>query len=355
MEKLLIVEDNYINILLLEKTFSDDYLLETCENGDDALNVILTRYDEFCCVLLDLMLPGADGITILKKAYEAGITNELPIVVVSSYDTDVTVLDVYNYGAADILHKPAQPTMMRKRVSNLVELYTSRKNISLELLKTNMELKLSKDKIAQNNEFLINALGSVVEFRSNESGNHIRRVSLITKILMECVINKFPKYKLTQEDVEMIAQASALHDVGKIAIADAILNKPGKLNPVEFNEMKNHTIYGCEILENFKQEDNKFYRYCYEICRWHHEKYDGKGYPDGLIGDEDPIYCQATAVADCFDALVSKRIYKPAISAKAAFQMILIGECGKFGPDIMECFKKCKRKLIDIGSSELYK
>lgn len=200
--------------------------------------------------------------------------------------------------------------------------------------------------IAKNNEFLINALGSVVEFKSMESGEHIQRVKKFTRIILKHLQVLYPEYGLTDRQVEMISQAAALHDVGKIAIPDSILDKPGRLTAEEFAEMKKHTVYGCEILERFKQEDNEFYKYCYEICRWHHEKYDGRGYPDNLVGEDIPIWAQAVSVADCFDALVSKRVYKAPYEADFAFDMICDGQCGQFSDKIIECLHAAKLEMF---------
>lgn len=210
------------------------------------------------------------------------------------------------------------------------------------------ELETNQKQMSQLNATLLGALGTVVEFRSLESGDHVKRVMNFTQILLQQVQKDCPKYKLTDEQIEMISQAAALHDVGKIAIADNILEAPRKLTPEEFEEMKKHTTYGCEILEKFKFAETDFYKYSYDICRWHHEKVDGKGYPDGLKGDEIPIYCQVTSVADCFDALVSKRVYKDAITSDEAFNMILNGECGQFSEELMECFQTAKPRILEL-------
>ena len=203
-------------------------------------------------------------------------------------------------------------------------------------------MRESREKLERSNEFLINALSSVVEFRSLESGEHIQRVKYFTKILLRYVKDEFPEYGLTDESVNLITNAAALHDLGKIAIPDSILLKPGKLTKDEFEEMKKHTVYGCELLENFKQEDNEFYQYCYDICRFHHERYDGNGYPDKLKGEEIPIWAQVVSIVDVYDALVSKRVYKAAYAVDEAVRMIKDDECGVFSPKILDCFDMAK-------------
>ena len=240
-----------------------------------------------------------------------------------------------------------------RRSQNLIEQYENRNRMEQLLDERTRELRESQEKLAKNNEFLINALGSVVEFRSLESGEHIQRVKGFTKILLKYVQNNYPEYNLTDSQINMISSAAALHDVGKIAVPDAVLNKPGKLTYEEFNIIKRHTIYGCQILEQFKQDDSEFYKYCYDICRWHHEKYDGNGYPDRLSGENIPIWSQVVAVADCFDALVSKRVYKDSYPVEKAMDMINNGECGAFSDKIMDCFDLARYDFVQaVQNSE---
>lgn len=220
--------------------------------------------------------------------------------------------------------------------------------LNIQIRGVNEKLQIAQKKLTQNNYFLLNALGSVVEFRDIESGNHVERVSAFTKALLNEVIALYPEVNISEEQVEMISQAASLHDVGKIAIPDSILNKPGKLTPEEFIQMKTHTTKGCEILEKFKVDDTDFYKYCYEICRWHHERTDGRGYPDHLKGEEIPIWCEVTAIADCFDALTSKRPYKDPFEIDMAYNMIINGECGMFSEKVINAFANIEDKFREI-------
>lgn len=220
-----------------------------------------------------------------------------------------------------------------------------------ELAERTQELAISHRQLQNTNEELLDALGSVVEFKSMESGEHIKRVKNYTRVLLKQVKDFYPEYGLTNESIELMCRAAALHDLGKIAIPDAILEAPRRLTAEEFEEMKKHTIYGCQILEKFKFDETDFYQYCYDIIRWHHEKSDGRGYPDNLLGDDIPIYCQAVSIADCFDALVSKRVYKDSMSCDEAFQMIKNGECGSFSGIISECFDMTKDELFYIAEN----
>lgn len=210
-------------------------------------------------------------------------------------------------------------------------------------------IRSQEKKIRDNNEFMIDALSSVVEFRSLETGEHIRRIKYFTRILLKYLMKYFPKYGLTQEQLDEIARAAALHDIGKIGIPDAILLKPGRLTAEEFETMKTHTTIGCDILEKFrKTQSGTFYQYCYEICRYHHERWDGNGYPDHLAGEEIPISAHIVAVADVYDALVSPRVYKSVYANNIAYEMIMNGECGQFSPDVLECLALAREDFFNI-------
>jgi putative two-component system response regulator len=264
---------------------------------------------------------------------------------ITGESTDESDEKAYEYGASDIIYKPFAPNVVMRRAKNIIELYERRINMEIELDKRTKELVESKIKLEKNNDFLINALSSVVEFRSLESGEHINRVRYFTKMFLKYIMDFYPKYGITEKQAALIVNASALHDIGKIAIPDSILLKPGRLTPEEFEEMKKHTIYGCEILEKFHQDDNEFFKYSYEICRYHHERYDGNGYPDKLKGDKIPIWAQVVSIVDVFDALVSKRVYKEAYAVEEAERMIIRGECGVFSPEIIDCFQLAKPEL----------
>ena len=217
-------------------------------------------------------------------------------------------------------------------------------------LKEQEEAIMAKEKkIRESNEFMIDALSSVVEFRSLETGEHVRRIKYFTRIMLKYLMKYFPKYGLTEAQVDAISRASALHDIGKIGIPDAILLKPGKLTEDEFEVMKTHTTIGCDVLEKFHADQtDEFYQYCYEICRYHHERWDGNGYPDHLVGEEIPISAQIVAIADVYDALVSPRVYKSAYANNIAYEMIMNGECGEFSPDVLECFGLAKEDFFNI-------
>ncbi len=348
MRTVLIVDDAEINRELLKDIFEGQYHVLEAEDGEVAIEILEQRSGVISAVFLDLIMPRKNGLDVLAYMREQGLITYIPVIMITGEATTESDLKAYEFGAADIIYKPFEPRIVMRRAMNIMELYQQRLSIEVALAERTEQLRESQEKLVKNNEFLINALGSVVEFRSAESGEHVQRVSEITKVILTHCSYLYPEYRLTEEQIRMISQAAALHDVGKIAIPDAILNKPAKLTVEEFEEMKKHSVYGCEILEKFKQEDNDFYRYCYEICRWHHEKYDGHGYPDGLKGDAIPIWAQAVSVADCFDALVSKRVYKSPYAAETAYDMIVRGECGAFSEKMLNCFARAKEELFTM-------
>ncbi len=337
-EKILIVDDEKMNRALLKHIFDEQYEVLEAANGEEANALIDEHIEQLQVVFLDLMMPVMDGFGVLKHMSDRYYSNRLPVILITGEATAESDEKAYDYGVSDIIYKPFAPRVVMRRTSNIINLYKSRNEMAQELEERTQKLVDSERKLRTNNEFLINALSSVVEFRSMESGEHIRRVKMFTNILLKYLVQYYPEYKLTSEDVEAIVRASALHDIGKIAIPDSILLKPGKLTKAEFEIMKTHSMYGAELLEKFKEDDNQFYRYCYEICRHHHERYDGAGYPDGLKGEEIPISAQVVSLVDVYDALVSKRIYKEAFTHDYAVQMIKNGECGEFSPKILECF-----------------
>ncbi len=351
-QTILIVDDQEINRKLLGVIFQEQYNVLEAENGQVALEILQEEDNDVTCVFLDLMMPIKSGLDVLEYMRENKLLDKIPVIMVTGEATAQSDEKAYEYGVADIIYKPFEERVVMRRTKNIIELYEHRNNLEKKLEERTRELKKSQATLAKNNEFLINALSSVVEFRNLESGEHVKRVKQFTNILAHCVMELYPKYGLTEEKINLIADASALHDIGKIAIPDNILLKPGKLTKEEYEEMKKHTIYGCEILERFKLENSDFYNYCYDICRYHHERNDGKGYPDKLKGHEIPISAQIVSIADVYDALVSPRIYKMPYDVYEASRMILEGECGNFSDELLDAFKMARDDFYAVTELE---
>jgi putative two-component system response regulator len=341
--KLLVVDDIDINRVVLSELFSDRFEILEAANGIAAISVIEKYADQIAVVLLDIIMPVMDGFGVLRRMNEIDLIKKIPVVLITGENADEKALTGYTLGVSDLIYKPFNSDVVVRRVNNVIDLYSYKNHLEQKLEEQKEELYRQEQRIKQSNLFLIDALSTTVEFRNFESGDHIKRMrGLVMLVLTEA--RKY--YPLTNEEIESISIASALHDVGKIAIPDSVLLKPGPLTDEEFEIMKTHTVRGCEILENLDYfEDREYYKYCYEICRYHHERWDGRGYPDKLKEDEIPIWAQATSLADVYDALTSKRVYKGAYTHEEAVRMILDGKCGTFNPRLIECFKKIEPEL----------
>ncbi len=348
IERILIVDDEEVNRTILEVMFRSSFHIVEATNGQEAID----RLEEdpgFVLVLLDIVMPIKDGFDVLEYMKQKGLIEQVPVILITSETIRDSEDRAYAYGIADVIHKPFYPDIVKRRAQNIIDLYQHQANMERKLKEQEEAILAKEKKIQENNEFLISALSSVVEFRSSETGEHIRRIKYFTRILLKYLAKYFPKYGITETQISEIARASALHDIGKIGIPDSILLKPGKLTDEEFEIMKTHTTIGCDMLKKFKkEEDNEFYRYCYDICRYHHERWDGNGYPDHLAGDEIPIWAQVVSIVDVYDALISERVYKAPFPHTVAYEMIQNGECGQFPPDILECFELANEDFFDM-------
>lgn len=347
-QQILIVDDEEVNRTILSLMFDAEYDIVEAPNGMDAIDAI-EKNNEIALILLDVIMPVMDGFGVLDYMKEKELLEKIPVILITSMTPQESEAKAYEYGIADVMHKPFESNIIKRRARNIIELYQNKKNLEIRLMEREKTIRDQEKAIRENNEFMIDALGSVVEFRSIETGDHVKRIKYLTRILLKYLAKYYPKYEMTPVKIDQIARASALHDIGKIGIPDAILLKPGKLTKDEFEIMKTHTTIGCDILESFKSPYmDDFYKYCYEICRYHHERADGKGYPDHLKGDEIPISAQIVSIADVYEALVSERVYKSAYSNSVAYEMILNGECGQFTDDVIECFKLAKEDFFNL-------
>lgn len=348
--RILVVDDMELNRELLQEMLEDEYEVLQAVDGEMAIEMLSKQHEEIAGVLLDLVMPGLDGFDVLRIMNKEGWIDRIPVMIISGESATEVEVRCFDYGVSDFIQKPFTEQIVKKRVSNIVNLFSYHNSLekrveqqTLELKNQNRILHAQTERLKENNTKIIDILGNVVESRNLESGEHIKRVRGFTRILGYQMMKDFPEYKLTPEIVDLIAEASALHDVGKIAIPDNILLKPGKLTEEEFEVMKSHTTRGCEILDGIEgiwEEDYR--RTSYDICRHHHERYDGRGYPDHLKGEEIPISAQIVSIADVYDALVSERVYKGAFSLEEASRMIIEGECGTFSPKLLESFQNAR-------------
>ena len=345
---IMLVDDNDINRGILAEIFKDKYNIIEASDGSEAVRLINQESSKLAAVLLDVIMPGMDGYAVLEAMVKQDNLNErIPVLMITADTSTEAERTSYEKGAADVIHKPFDPVIVERRVSKAIELYDHKNNLETKvddqtrvLKKQFIYLKKQEEKLRYSNEKVIDTIATIIEFRNMESGYHLKRIKGFVRILALTAMNNYPEVGLTPHMIEVITQASAMHDVGKISVPDSILLKPGRLTSEEFEVMKSHTTRGCEIIEKLKDiQDKEYYEACLDICRHHHERYDGRGYPDGLKGEENSIGAQLTAIADVYDALVSDRVYKSAYPVDKAYEMIKNGECGVFSPKLLACFE----------------
>lgn len=355
--KILIVDDSKFNRQVLKNILEEDYEILEAENGRIAFELIEAQRGDLAAVLLDIVMPEVNGVTLLKMLNEKEYLNEFPILVVTSEQDVELVAECFDYGISDFIRKPVNTDFVKQRVEKLVDLYSQKNDFKERLERQTFTLRnqyrllqQQAEQLKKSNERIIDVLGTVVEYRNMEERSHLTMIKGFTEILATHLMRDYPEYELTEEKIKVIAAASVLHDIGKVMIPDAILLKPGKLTNEEFEYMKSHSIRGYDIIESIKELwEEDYVKYGMEITRSHHEKYDGAGYPDGLKGEEIPISAQIVSVADCYTALISESVYKDAVPYDEAFNMILQGECGVFSYKLLESFRKAKEELIEFA------
>ena len=357
-DTVLIVDDQSANRSILAEILKNDYKIIEASDGVQALSLLAKNRGDIAVMLLDIVMPKMSGTDVLMKMNEAKIMDEFPVMICTGEGNMDVVEKCFEYGISDFIRKPYESDMVLHRVKKLDSLYSSRRESNEKLRKFAATLQ-NQNKILEkqakqqklDNVNLMDSLGTIVEYRNTENHNHIRRVKAFTRVLAEHMMKEFPEYSLTEEQVEQITAASALHDIGKIMIPDNILFKPGKYTPEEFAYMKSHTIRGYDIIAQIADNwDKELMEYCKQIARSHHEKFDGRGYPENIKGDKIPIAAQLVSVTDCFEALISESLYKKAYTFDVAFQMILNGDCGAFNPKLMEAFRNSRDEFKAIAS-----
>lgn len=339
-QTILIVDDSEMNRDLLVDILEDQYDLIEAENGVKAIEILAEQREAISLVLLDIMMPEMDGFGVLSHIYQNHWNESFAVIMISADDSPVNIKRAYDLGAFDYISRPFDAAIVQRRISNTMCLYVRQKHLEQMVIEQFYENE-------NNNKLMIAILSHIVEFRNGESGAHVLHVNQITELLLKQLILHTDQYPLSQSDITLISMASSLHDIGKIAIPEEVLNKPGRLTDEEFEIIKTHAAIGADILLSLPadQQSVPLVRVAFEICRWHHERYDGKGYPDGLKGDDIPIAAQTVALADVYDALTSERCYKKAYSHEDALNMILDGQCGAFNPILLQCLQEIATAL----------
>lgn len=354
-QRVLVVDDSYMNRMILTEVLKSDYEIINAASGEECLEIIEKYGTGIDIILLDIVMPGMDGFEVLNYMNNNNWIEDIPVILISSEDSNQYIRRAYEMGVSDYISRPFDAKIVYQRVLNTIKLYAKQRRL----------INLITDQVYEkekNNKMMIGILSQIVEFRNSESGMHVRNISTLTGMLLEKIVQKTDKYYLSWSKRFYITNGSVLHDIGKIGIPEEILNKPGKFTKEEYEIMKEHTVIGEKMLKNLElYQDEPLVKTACEIVRWHHERYDGKGYPDGLKGDEIPISAQIVSIADVYDELVSERVYKKAFSHEKAMEMILNGEYGAFNPLLLECLveiqDRIKTELDGSGSvkKETYK
>lgn len=332
-QKILIVDDSKFNQELLMEILGENYQYILANDGLEAISILQKDWT-IDLMLLDINMPRMNGFEVLEYMNQYHWIDEFPVIVISAEEENSIIEKAYNLGAAEYIQRPFDAFIIKRRVMNTLILYANQKRL------TNVVVNQVYEK-EENNKVMIGILSSVVGTYNKESREHILHIRIATQMLLRRLIQKTDAYPLTESDITLIATASSLHDIGKVGISKEILNKPTKLTDEEYEIMKTHTLIGAKMIQDMDYPaDKPLAKTAYEICRWHHERFDGKGYPDSLVGNDIPISAQVVSVADVFDALTSTRVYKKAYDYKTAIQMILDGKCGCFNPLLLECLKE---------------
>ncbi len=345
-QQILIIDDSAMNRELLIDMLKDDYHILEASGGEEGIHILQQYGTGISLVLLDIIMPGMNGYEVLEYMNKRHWISDIPVIMISSETSGTAIRQAYELGAADFISRPFDVRVVYQRIFNMIKLYAKQRR--LISMVTNQIYEKEK-----NSHILVDVLSQIVEFRNGESGLHVVHINRIVELLLERLTQKTDRYALDWSRQHLIVTASALHDIGKIGIDEQILNKPARLTSDEFETMKKHTLIGASILDGLETYRNEpLVREAYQICRWHHERYDGQGYPDGLKGDDIPISAQVVSLADVYDALTSRRVYKEAYSHEKAMEMILGGECGAFNPLLLECLQDVQDQLKEMFAEE---
>lgn len=331
LQQILIVDDSDMNRAMLREILKDNYSILEAGNGAECLSCVEHLGSSLSLILLDLNMPEMDGFEVLAELSRLGYMDDIPVIIISGTDSTADICRAYDLGATDYIHRPFNTQVIYRRVSNTITLMAKQRRMA-ELVNRQI------DRATKQQELMVDFLSRIIGYRSGESNPHFANISTLSALLLQALQKRKNHYGLTEQDCQLIATAAVFHDVGKIGIPESILLKPGKLTAKEFEVMKTHTLIGDNLIKSLEiYHDEPLLQMAAQICRWHHERYDGGGYPDGLKGEEIPICAQVVSIADVYDALMSARPYKPAFSSEKAIQMILNGECGVFNPVLVDC------------------
>lgn len=338
-KKIMIADDNEMNRMILTDMLEKEFDLIEANDGAEVIEILKERVDEIGIILLDINMPVKNGLDVLAEMNLQRWTDDVQVIIISAENLPVQMRRAYDLGAVDFINRPFDRSIVHRRIVNTIMLYAKQKQLT----------HMVAEQIAQREHttmLMVTVLSYIVEARNGESGRHVRDINIITEALLRRLLGRTDRYGGIAGDLDVICTASSFHDIGKINIPSEILNKPGKLTAAEYEIMKTHAAIGGDMMDELTEFKNEpLVKYSRQICRWHHERWDGSGYPDGLKGDEIPIAAQVVSLADVYDALTSERCYKKAYSHEKAMEMIMNGECGAFNPLLLECLRDSEEQL----------
>ena len=346
------------NRATFEQIFGVQYEIAEEANVFEAAKKVIQSKNRLAAVVIDVAEPQKSAYAIMDAMNKQGLLQHIPVFVMITKETGAEIeLTCYRKGASAVIRKPYGPLVIKERISHWIELYQTKRDLESRVEEQSVMMQKQEGSLHSVDERMIDKIATIIEFRNQESKYHIERIRGFSRILATTVMQNYPEYKITPHMIDVLANACAIHDVGKITISDTILLKPGRLTDEEFELMQSHTTRGCDIVRMLVDiQDREYYDMCMDIVRHHHEKYDGRGYPDGLRGEENTIYAQIVALADVYDALVSERIYKSAFTPEKAHEMIKNGECGLFSVKLLNCFDIARpaieKMLADTNAAE---
>ena len=308
---------------------------------EDCLRLLEQNPTGISVVLLDIHMTGIDGFTVLEAMSQRGMLEEIPVIMISSEDNVDTVRRAFDLGASDYISRPFDARVVYQRITNTIRMYAKQRRLSA----------MVADQVSQKekrSQMMIGILSRVVERRNGESRTHVQHISTLTGMLLDHLVQKTETYPLTQEMRRTISMASVLHDIGKMEIGEQVLNSPEPRTPEDEETMRQHTLLGARMLEELDAyRDEDFVRVAYQICRWHHERYDGSGYPDQLVGEQIPIAAQVVGLADAYETLTTGSGSQPPVPCAAAVQMLCTGEAGAFNPVLLDCLREIENEIDD--------
>lgn len=351
-KSILIVDDDEMSRELLRQMFEDEYNVIFAKDGKEAIAQIGTHIKDIAVILLDIVMPVLNGYQVLQVLNAKKIVDRIPVVLITAQKDTKVELSCYALGASAVISKPYVAQVVRTHVHNIIEMYSKTEKLEGMVEKYKGELSGQQQKTEIFKENLIDVLSNIIEFRNVECETHIKRVKGMTGILAQTYMQMFPESGLTRKKIGMIVKAAGIHDIGKITVPDSILLKPSSLKDGEMEVIKSHTTKGCEILgmlEDVRAQEQ--YKISYEVCRSHHERYDGNGYPDGLTGEDIPLSAQLVSIADAYESLLSERVYRKAYDKQTSYNMIINEKCGVFSPKLIQCFEACRTALEEYSDN----